>query len=253
MKLAELLNLALTLGWQDLKDSYRRSKLGSFWVTLAMILQIGTIGVVFTIIFSSTTRDYLPYLATGIIFWTYVTATLNEGSLVFISASQIIKQLPIPLSVYLLRNAWKNILIFFHNIIIWPIVLFLFPTKLGYEALLSIPGFIILTLNLFWMSSLVALISTRYRDIPPILNSLLLMAFYLTPVMWSPDLIPPGLAHNLLGLNPLYHYLQLVRLPLLGGTPTLENWAISLFSILIGAIAYFYIFKKFKNRVAYWV
>lgn len=253
MNLSEQLNLALTLGWQDLKDSYRRSKLGSFWVTLAMVLQIGTIGVVFTIIFSSTTQDYLPYLATGIIFWTYLTATLNEGSLVFISSSQIIKQLPIPLSVYLLRNAWKNILIFFHNIIIWPFVLILFPTKLGYDALLAIPGFIILTLNLFWITSLVALISTRYRDIPPILNSLLLMAFYLTPVMWSPDLIPPGLAHNLLGLNPLYHYLQLVRLPLLGGTPTVENWAISLFSIFVGALSYFYIFRKYKNRVAYWV
>lgn len=249
----QIINLAATLGWQDLKDSYRRSKLGTFWVTLGMTLQIATIGFVFAMIFSSNLDDYLPYLAIGIIFWTYMTATLTEGSSAFIAASAIIKQLPIPPMVFLLRNTWKNTIVLGHNILIIPVVLILFSVHLGMGILVSVAGFVLLTANLFWMTTLLAIAATRFRDIPPMVNSVLHIAFYVTPIMWSPMLIPSGLAHNLLGLNPFYHFIQLVRLPLMGGSPTFENWFISLTFLFVGSIITYFILLKFKSRLAYWV
>jgi ABC-type polysaccharide/polyol phosphate export permease len=72
--------------------------------------------------------------------------------------------------------------------------------------------------------------------------------------MWYPKLIENNaLAHLLLGLNPLYHWLQIVRLPILGQWPTLENWGIALLSAVIGWTATLLAYKKYRNMIAYWV
>jgi lipopolysaccharide transport system permease protein len=89
---------------------------------------------------------------------------------------------------------------------------------------------------------------------PPIVNSLITIAFYVTPVMWFPSLIGDNqLAHLLLGLNPFYHLLQIVRLPVLGELPTIENWGLSLLFAGLGWAAALAIFKKFRTQIAYWV
>ena len=64
------LYLALMLGWQDIRQRYRRSKLGPFWLTISMGVMIGMIGIVFGQVLSSPMQEYLPFLATGIILWT---------------------------------------------------------------------------------------------------------------------------------------------------------------------------------------
>jgi lipopolysaccharide transport system permease protein len=108
-------------------------------------------------------------------------------------------------------------------------------------------------LNLSWISMILALLSARFRDTPPIVNSLMTVAFYVTPVMWYPSLLPGGTAHLLLGLNPLYHLLQIVRLPILGELPTLENWYLSALLAIAGWAITLLSFSRFRSRVAFWV
>jgi len=114
--------LAGMLGWQDVRQRYRRSALGPFWLTISMGVMIGTIGVVFGSIFHSPMAEFLPFLATGLILWGFLSAVVTEGCMGFIGAEGIIKQLPIPLFVHILRMIWRNMIIFAHNIVILPIV-----------------------------------------------------------------------------------------------------------------------------------
>jgi lipopolysaccharide transport system permease protein len=75
----------------------------------------------------------------------------------------------------------------------------------------------------------------------------------MTPVIWQPSALPEGTAEWLLGLNPFYHYLEIMRSPILGQAPTAENWIIATaISLLAGAVA-FLVSRKYKNRLAYWV
>lgn len=256
MKLNELFKwtrLAATLGWQDLRQAYRRTTLGQLWITLGMAFSVGTIGVVFGLIFKIPLNEFLPYLTTGIICWTFLSGLVTDSCLAFIAGEPLIKQIRFPLFVHVGRVVWRQILTLAHNLAIFPIVLTVFGVKVTPADLLFLPGLALSTLALGSFGAILAVASARYRDIPPIVNSAMQVVFYVTPVMWLPSLLPQDFAHILLGYNPMYHLLQIVRLPMLGIYPTLENWLLAaVFTVVMMALAA--VTLRFGQRkVAYWV
>lgn len=248
-----VLQLATTLGWQDIKQAYRRSALGAFWITIGMAVTIATIGIVFSQIFKASLQSYLPFLALGIIIWGFISLTLTDACQMFIASESIIKQLKIPFVMFALRTLWKNVITLGHNLAILPVVMFVFGLGFSFASILAIPGLILLVVNVGWVSVFLGLISARYRDFPAIVNSLLTIGFYVSPVMWSPTLLPIGTAHVLLGLNPVHHLLQVVRQPLLGQMPTLINWAVVIIFAAVGWTCAALALRKWQSRIAYWV
>jgi len=241
------------LGWQDVRQRYRRSTLGPFWITMSMGVMIGTIGVVFGQIFQSTITEFLPYLAVGMILWNYMSAIIIEGCAGFIAAETIIKQLPIPLFVHIMRMVWRNILILAHNIVIFPLVLIAVGKPITWLALLSIPGLVLQCANLTWLALFLGMLCARYRDLPQIVNSVLQVVFYLTPIMWMPKLLPQRAGTFLLDLNPVYHLLEIVRSPLLGQIPSLTNWLVSLALALFGWGITLALYNRYRLRIVYWL
>lgn len=245
--------IGLMLGWQDLRQAYRRSKLGQFWITAGMMLQILTIGIVFGLIFKVPIQEYLPFVSTGVILWGLVSSSLNEGAMAFISSEALIKQLRLPPITHVVRVMWKGLLSFGHNLIILPIVFLLMGKTINASVLLFVPGLLIVVVNLSWMVFLLATISSRFRDMPPIIAALTLMLFYVTPVMWYPSSLSPQVAHLMLGLNPFYHFYQLLRQPVMGEAPTFENYAISLVFCLVGVLLALVVNSKTSKKIAFWV
>ena len=241
------------LGWHDVRQRYRRSMMGPFWLTISMGVTVGVIGFVFSKIYQSTASQYLPFLAIGMILWTFIVTTLNEGCLSFISADLIIKQLPIPLFVHVLRIVWRNIVMFAHNAIVYLLVLVFIQKSISWAALLVVPGFLLVILNLIWMSLLLAILCTRYRDLSQIISSLLQVFFYLTPVIWMPLLLKSTHSLSVLELNPLYHLFEIVREPLLGGFPNTENWLVSVGFCLIGWPVALLFYARYRLRITYWL
>ncbi|WP_227869570.1 ABC transporter permease [Undibacterium parvum] len=241
------------LGWQDVRQRYRRSALGPFWLTISMAIMIGTMGVVFGQIFKAPLTEFLPFLAAGTILWSFISAIVSEGCTGFIAAEGIVKQLPIPLFVHILRMIWRNVLILGHNIVIFPLVLLAVGKPVGLVALISIPGFILLLINLTWVALILSVICARYRDLPQIIGSVIQVVFYLTPIMWMPHLLPDRAGLYLLDLNPVFHLLEIVRSPLLGQFPTWTNWVVSLALALFGWVIALTIYGHYKRRIAYWL
>lgn len=241
------------LGWQDVRQRYRRSALGPFWLTISMGVMIGTIGVVFGQIFNAPMTEFLPFLAAGMIMWAFMSSVISEGCTGFISAEGIIKQLPIPLFVHLLRMIWRNVLILGHNLVILPLVFLAVGKPLSLVALLSVPGFFLVAVNLAWVALILAVLCARYRDLPQIVGSILQVVFYLTPIMWMPSLLPQRAALYLLELNPIFHLLEIVRAPLLGQLPSVTNWLVSSVLALIGWGLALAIYGRYKRRIAYWL
>ena len=219
-----------------------------------MAVQIGTMAVVFGLIFKSEMSEYLPFITLSIIFWGFLASVLNEGCQAFIAGEAIIKQVHLPFYVHIVRVVWRNVVVLGHNSVIVPVVLLVVGSPTGFAMFLAVPGLILTALNLTWMGWLLAMVSARYRDMPPIVFSMLTVALYLTPVMWYPRLIGDDVfAHFLLGLNPFYHLLQLVRLPLLNQVPTPENWLIALSMAGLGWLLVLAAMKKYRSKIAYWV
>lgn len=251
--LIHYLGVSFVFGWQDVKQTYRRSAIGPFWITLSVSIQIICIGLVFGLLFKLSLEDYLPYLATGVIFWSFLSSTISDGTQAFISSEQIIRQIEIPPSFFVLRSLWKNIIILGHNLAILPFVLIGFGVFPGGSLLLFIPGFALVASFLFFATFLAAVVTTRFRDMQQIVTAIIGVLFYVTPVIWKPELIPPGIAHILLGLNPMYHLLQITRLPLMGQTPTLENWLIACVAVFLAGTLALLVAGKYNKRLVYWI
>ncbi len=245
--------LIATLGWQDVRQRYRRSALGPFWLTISMGVMIGTIGLVFGQIFKSPMEEFLPFLAAGLILWTFISSVITEGCSSFIAAEAVIKQLPIPLSVHVFRQLWRNLIILAHNIVIFPLVMLAVGKAPSMNMFLAVPGLLLVLLNLIWLCIFLGIICTRFRDIPQIISSLLQVIFYLTPIMWLPSLLPQRAGTYMLDLNPFFHFLEIVRGPLLGQLPSMENWLVTIGIAVVGWIATILLFARYRRRIAYWL
>lgn len=241
------------LGWQDVKQRYRRSALGPFWLTISMGVMIGTIGIVFGSIFKTSLEEFLPFLASGMILWSFFTTVTNEGCVGFINAERIIKQLPIPLFVHILRIIWRNTIILAHNMIILPLVFLAVGKPVFLTIFLAIPGFLLVTLNLCWIALMLGILCARYRDLPQIVTSIINVIFYFTPIMWMPHLVPQRAGEYILGLNPVYHLMEIVRAPLLGQIPAMSSWLICVAIAVLGWTATILVYGRYKRRIAYWL
>ena len=239
------------LGWQDVRQRYRRSTLGPFWLTISMGALVGGLGVLYAGLFKMDVADYLPFVAAGLIVWGLVSGLITEGCSVFIDAEGTIKQVNLPLSIYVYRVVWRGIIIFAHNIIIYVAAAVFFSINPSWIGFLALPGLLLLCLNGVWMGLLLGLMSARFRDVPQIVASVVQVTFFLTPIIWKPELLP-GRAF-MLDFNPFFHFVELVRAPALGQTPGLVSWLAVLGITLGGWLVTLLMYRRYRWRIAYWV
>jgi hypothetical protein len=90
--------LWLHLGWQDIKQRYRRSVLGPFWITIATGATAVAMGLLYSKLFKLPLAEHLPYVTLGLIVWNLINASILEGADVFVANEGLIKQLRARLS-----------------------------------------------------------------------------------------------------------------------------------------------------------
>jgi len=99
---------------------------------------------------------------------------------------------------------------------------------------------------------LMGLLCARFRDLSPIVTSVMQVAFFITPVIWIPKSLP-GYAASLLTFNPFAVFLSLVRDPLMGQPVPLTYWLIALAITVGGWTVAFLAFARFRARITYWL
>jgi lipopolysaccharide transport system permease protein len=239
------------LSWMDIKQRYRRSTLGPFWITISMGVMLGAMGPVYAKLFNQPVGSYFQHLAISFIIWSLVSGQINESCSAFISAEGLIKQVKLPFTLHLNRMLSRNIISFAHNIIIMIMVLYFFPPKEFLPFLLLPVGVLLVIINLAWIGLFLSIISARFRDIPLTVASIMQLAFFLTPIVWQRNAL--GDSTIIADANYLYHLVEIIRAPLLGLYPTNLTWIVVSLSALVGWILAFFIFAKLRNRIVYWL
>ncbi|MEN9450446.1 MAG: lipopolysaccharide transport system permease protein [Pseudomonadota bacterium] len=242
----------LLLAWHEVKLRYRRSTLGPFWITISMAITIYSMGVLYGHLFKMDLAVYYPFLATGILGWNLISLIVNDATMTFVNADQFIKQMKQPYSVFLFQSVTRNFIIFFHNILVLvPLILF-FHLKINANTLFMFISILILWINAVSYSTILALLGTRFRDIPILVASLIQVVFFLTPIMWSPSILPERY-HFIINYNPFAQFMELFRNPLLGTLPSSYSLATTLGLTIIGLLGAFIIFDRYRSRIAYWL
>jgi ABC-2 type transport system permease protein len=242
--------LWLYLGWRDVQKHYRRSVLGPFWLTLSMGIMVAGLGVLYSQIFNMEIATYLPFLALGFILWGLIGTSITNACTVFTSAASSVRQIHMPLSIYVFQFAWSQLITFAHNFVIYIAVALIFSIKPSWTTLLVFPAIALFTLNAIFCAMILGPLCARFRDIPLIVASLIQVAFFMTPVLWSAEQIPQR-AH-FVNLNPFYHFIEIAREPLLGEPISLLHWLVALvLTASLGTVSFLF-YARFRSRVAYW-
>lgn len=243
--------LAATLAWLDIRNRYRGSVLGPFWLTLSTGLMLAGLGILYSALMHETLRSYLPFLSVSLIVWNMISQIVIDATTSLISAEGMIRQLPLPYTTHALRCVFRNVIIAAHNLPLILIVMVICRVFPGPGIVLMFAGLAILAVNAFAAALLLGMLCARFRDLGQIVASVMQLAFFMTPILWKPTSL--GARAVWLDFDPFYVIMQVVRGPLLGsGAPPLIWLAALGFTAAFCALSFAF-FVRFRGRIAFWV
>jgi len=246
--------LVWTLSLMDIRLRYRGSLLGPFWLTMSTAVMVGAIGFLYSRLFHSNISAYLPFLSISLVLWNFISTIASEGCICFTQSESMIRAMRMPLSLHAARVVLRNILVLAHNIVVIVVVFAIFRTVPSLASFSLVPACALWLVDAMAISLLLGIFGARYRDIPPIVASLVQIAFYLTPVMWNPTMLSHhGMSAILVTWNPFFALLDIMRGPLLGhGLDTLP-WLVALAYSALLLLLTALVFMRARPRIAYWV
>ncbi|MGL4766703.1 MAG: ABC transporter permease [Formosimonas sp.] len=241
-----------TLALFDIKQRYRRSSLGPLWITLSTGIMVCALGFLWSSLFKTPIEEFMPFFAAGLILWTFMSTQINESCTTYIQYEGYIKQINLPLPLYVLRVWSRNIIFLAHNMLVFVALWAFFAFAWLPNLLMAMLGFALVAVILFFVSIPIAILCTRFRDIGPIVQSLIQVLYFFTPVMWQPKILPKDYQW-VIDYNPLHHMFEIVRAPLLGQMATLESWLWSIGLLVICVLLAVLMHHRYRKRIAYWL
>ena len=252
MEAGRLWRLCWTLSWLDIKLRYRGSLLGPFWLTLSTAIMVGAMGGIYSQLFHMNLHDYLPFLVLSIVLWGFLSALVGDACVGFTASEGMIRSMRMPFWLYAARIVIRNVLVLGHNIVVIVFVYAVLGISPGVNVVFAIPAFVLWLVDGLAASALLGAVCARFRDIPPIVMSVLQMAFFVTPVIWKPELLSPD-KQALLPLNPFYSLLAIVREPLLGIVPSAATYLSAIVCSIALCGGAWLAFARVRGRIAFWV
>jgi ABC-type polysaccharide/polyol phosphate export permease len=231
---------------------YRRSVLGPWWLTLNLLIFVLSVGFIWSLLWKIDLKSYLPFFMFGMVFWELVSSTVGKSISVLKLNENLIKTINVPKLNFNFQVSVIVIINFFHNcFIIIPLGLILNFIQSSYAMIMIIPTLFLFSLNIFFLSIIISILSVRYKDFEMILEHIMRILFLITPIIWMPSIIPDK--SIFLKANILYPYVEIFRLPLQGTFPTFSHYLTVILCTLILGFLSVLIFEKNKKKIVFWI
>ena len=249
--LKEIFSKASFLALSDMRAQYRNSFLGPFWVVIG--LSVGMVGLsyVWSKLFQIKFEDFIPSLVIGMVLWQFMNGVLLEGASFLTSKRSIILNSTAPLYFLVVQLLFRHILNFAHLLLMVVAVLVIFSPPSLLLLALSALGFILVAALMYNVAYIIGFIGARFRDIPPLLGSVMPLVFIASPILYKPAQI--GLGAAVVRYNPLTYLLSVFRDPLLGTVPPLSTYGILLALLLFLILVAFFVIRPLKKNLPYWL
>ena len=246
-----LWRLGWTLGWFDIRLRYRGSMIGPFWLTLSTAVLVAALGVLYSALFHITLRNYLPFLAISQILWMFIATLVGDACICFTSVEGVVRSVRMPFHLHALRTVVRNVLILLHNVIVVVAVYAVFDMWPGWSVLLTLPAMVIWLVDAIAICLLLGAFCARFRDVSPIVASVMQIAFFISPVIWKPEQLGANAVY--LVLNPFYSLLEIFRGPLLNEPPGTLVWVSAIaYSLVLCGLSWMF-FIRARGRLAFWL
>lgn len=241
------------LGFQDIRMRYRRSLLGPWWVTLSNLIMIAVLGILWSSLLKKPLSEFLPFFAIGYIIWQWISAIFFEATQGFVPFKVIMTQVNLPLCSYILRINFRQIIILAHNIIVIGLALIYANQSISFiNFFVSLFGLFTLACNLFFLSIIIIIFCTRFQDMAKVFETFIQIAFFFTPILWSPSLLE-GNYLFFIDFNIFYHWIEAIRVPFLQDNFDFIHLKISLLTCFVLFFISMLCLGSQKNKVSFWL
>lgn len=235
---------------KEIRGKYKASFLGVLWSFVNPLLMVLVYALVFPFILRVKEANYVMFLVVGIIPWNFFTTVISQGTTTVISNANIIKKVYFPREILPISVVTSGLINFLISCII--IFAFLIGSGIGLSKYILLLPFIVIIQYIFSLTIvfLTSSINVYIRDAEYIMNFIIMMLFYVTPILYSPSLIPENfkwainfnpMAHVVIAYRDIFYYQQM---------PNMLN-LFKVFSVsVIFLIISYNIFKKLERGFA---
>ena len=254
----------------DLRSRYRRSVLGIGWSLLRPIGMTAVFCLVFGSIFQEKLTTFAPYVLLGMTTWQFLVESINIGCHSFTIGGAYIRQQKIPHAIFPLRIVLAAS---FHFSVALALAIGLvcffqvfFPPDaaealrsgggISWAALLALPPALILLFLLGWSLAIISGVAqTHFPDTSHLLEIVLQILFYLSPIMYNPDRLPGMIGlKRVMAWNPVHAILDLIRQPILKGQiPPLESVLVVVAAVAIAGSLAIYLLRRLERSLVFWL
>ena len=244
----------LFAAWLTFLMRYRKTLLGPAWLLVGPALFIAMLGLLFSAVSGIPRATFIPHLAIGLTVWTLISGFVTGSTTIFQRNRPQILQGGMPLADLVMVDVFTTVLQFVHQLVIIVVVFVIFRLGIGHYALVSLVGLMLLIANGIWLTVVFGIIGARYRDLSEIVQAIMRIAFLATPIIWMPgEGGRSGIMDVFLNFNPFYHFLEIVRAPLLGNAIAPLSWLVVLSITALGFALAQLMYARFARLVPLWV
>lgn len=240
------------LAWSAINARYGRTVIGVAWNVVSFTLFCLAIIFIFGALSKSDENDFGPHVVIGFLIFSYISSLINSACMVFTSNGSWLKGMRLPYGLFIYKGILQNTIIFIFNLLTaFIILLVFFDLKVSMTQWLLIPSFLIILLNSIAIYMLFGTLSVRYRDFIHLIQTIMRFSFFVTPIMWKAEDI--GVRGFVAKYNPLTHFIDIVRIPILYGEPALQSWTVVLVITVVICILALVVFVKYRKQIIYWL
>jgi homopolymeric O-antigen transport system permease protein len=241
-----------TLALMDIVQSYRRTVLGPAWITINLAIFTFAMSVVYGALFGIPTRDYVGYVACGMIAWMWVSAMLMEVGNTFMTYGNFIKSTSIDKSLFIWTTVFRQLIVLAHNLVVYVVLVVIGIVPITVYSLAFIPVVMVMFLISVPFTAVTAILFVRYRDLTRLISSSIIVLMMITPIFWQPHMLG-GWRSHFIHLNPIYYIIEFIRTPLLGKPLNplivIVILAMGLCIWILGAAFY----RRYQKYVVFWL
>jgi ABC-2 type transport system permease protein len=245
------------LWWQlavrQTSSQYRRTYLGPWWMTMQTFIFVLGLWLLFGVLLHQPMREFLPYVAIGLVVFQYLSSSLTQGTYCFVQGASLVQTTPVPLSSVALRSAATRTIEFGHDLVVIAILVVVLAVPMGWTMLFLPLALALMALNAVSFGLWLGPLNARYRDVGPIVESIVRILFFFTPIFWVPSDLATDQRLVLTAWNPFAYWMESVRECFL---PTDRFWVvlgISAALTVVNCVLAIVVFSRMRPRIAYYV
>ena len=234
-----------------IKTRYKRSALGVAWTLLNPLLNMAVMTIAFSAVFQQAVTNYPVYVLTGLLFWSFFTQTTTYAMSSLVWGGGLLKRVYVPRTIFAVSSIAHGVL----NLMLSLFVLVAIMALVGHPFhatwwFIPVP-ILILALFALGIALFMSTLAVFFVDVVDIFQVVLQAWFFLTPIIYPPEIFPAQYAW-FLQVNPMHHIVETFRAPVLRGTlPEPASLAIAAASSLLMCAFGWWFFTRKADEFAY--